>query len=265
MKLCKKCNIDKDFSEFSKSKNSKDGLNLWCKLCNKEYLKNYYIEKKELHSIRSKQYYKLNSKKIKDVSKKWRENNLEYIKEYHKDYYSNNKELISEYKKEHYINNKNKYLDKSIRWKKNNRESYLYFLKKWKSDNKDYNKEYLKKWFMENPTKKKEYYDRLRINSPHIIAWRKVLHNVIKRINTKKTNTTIEMLGYSADEFKKHIESLFLEGMSWDNWGEWHIDHKIPVSKFNKQTPMSVVNSLDNLQPLWALDNLKKSNKVEND
>jgi hypothetical protein len=48
--------------------------------------------------------------------------------------------------------------------------------------------------------------------------------------------------------------------MSWDNWGEWHIDHIIPVSKFEKETPPSIVNSLSNLQPLWAIDNYKKSN-----
>jgi len=64
----------------------------------------------------------------------------------------------------------------------------------------------------------------------------------------------------------KDIEPLFKDGRrSWDNWGEWHIDHKIFISKFDKETPISVVNSLDNLQPLWALDNLSKSNKIEND
>ena len=61
------------------------------------------------------------------------------------------------------------------------------------------------------------------------------------------------------------MELLFLDGMSWNNWGEWHIDHRIPVSKFDKETPMSIVNSLSNLRPLWALDNLSKSNKIEND
>ena len=49
--------------------------------------------------------------------------------------------------------------------------------------------------------------------------------------------------------------------MNWENYGEWHIDHIIPVSKFSKDTPMDVVNALDNLQPLWGIDNLKKGNR----
>lgn len=70
------------------------------------------------------------------------------------------------------------------------------------------------------------------------------------------------MLKYSAEDLKKHMEYLFKEGMSWENWGEWHIDHRIPVSKFDPNTPIDIVNSLDNLQPLWAKDNLSKSNKI---
>lgn len=48
-----------------------------------------------------------------------------------------------------------------------------------------------------------------------------------------------------------------------DNYGEWHIDHKKPLSKFDKTEKSNIVNALSNLQPLWAIDNLKKSNKYE--
>ena len=265
MKLCKKCNTTKEFLEFSKKKSNKDGLNNWCKECNKEYLKNYYLKNKELYSDRSKEYYELNSNTIKENSKKWRESNIEYTKEYHKKYYSENKEELLEYKKDHYLNNKDMYLDNSKKWKEENKEFYLKCLKQWRGENKEYSKDYLKKWFNDNPDKRKEYYENLRLNNPHIIAWRTVLKNAIQRINTKKSNSTIEMLGYSSNDLKIHMELLFLDGMSWENWGEWHIDHKIPVSKFDKETPMTIVNNLNNLQPLWALDNLSKSNKIEND
>jgi hypothetical protein len=62
-------------------------------------------------------------------------------------------------------------------------------------------------------------------------------------------------------ELKNHIENQFEEGMRWDNWGEWHIDHKCPVSKFNKDEKQCIVNALDNLQPLWELENLTKGKK----
>ena len=53
------------------------------------------------------------------------------------------------------------------------------------------------------------------------------------------------------------MASKFLEGMSWDNHGEWHIDHIRPISSFPTNSPPSEVHALANLQPLWAKDNLK--------
>jgi hypothetical protein len=265
MKLCKKCNVNKELEYFSKSKSSKDGLNNWCKECNKEYLRSYYFENKELYSNRSKKYYELNFNIIKENSKKWRENNLEYTKEYQKKYYSENNDEILDYKREHYIKNRDKYKKKASQWREENKDIYLEYLKYWRNDNPSYNKEYLKEWYLYNESKRSEYYQNNRLNNPHIVAWRTVLKNAIQRINTKKSKSTIEMLGYSPDDLKNHIQLLFSDGMSWNNWGEWHIDHKIPVSKFDKNTPMSVVNNLDNLQPLWSIDNLSKSNKIIND
>jgi len=112
--------------------------------------------------------------------------------------------------------------------------------------------------------KKRENYHKNKNNNKHIIIWRTILNNTFKRIGTKKQDKTIELLGYSAIELKEHIEKLFVEGMSWENHGEWHIDHIKPVSKFDKTEKISIINSLDNLQPLWAVDNLKKSNKIIN-
>ena len=77
----------------------------------------------------------------------------------------------------------------------------------------------------------------------------------------KKEASTIDCLGYSALELKEHLEGLFKEGMTWENHGEWHIDHIKPVSSFDKNTHPSIVNSLSNLQPLWAYENLSKGNK----
>ena len=96
--------------------------------------------------------------------------------------------------------------------------------------------------------------------------------NSIKRLGKKKEGKTIDILGYSAVEFKNHITMLFTDGMTWENHGEWHIDHIFPVSKFNKDTPINIVNSLSNLQPLWAttreingiiyLGNLNKNDNI---
>lgn len=84
-------------------------------------------------------------------------------------------------------------------------------------------------------------------------------------INNSKSSSTIELLGCTIHDYKKYIESLFLENMSWDNYGNWHIDHIIPISSFNLENveEQKICFNYKNTQPLWAIDNLKKSNKHE--
>ena len=71
-------------------------------------------------------------------------------------------------------------------------------------------------------------------------------------------------IGCSRDELCDHLESLFIDGMSWENFSKWHIDHIRPLSSFDMLDPSerSRANHFSNLQPLWALDNLKKSNRM---
>jgi hypothetical protein len=86
----------------------------------------------------------------------------------------------------------------------------------------------------------------------HIKAWRYVLRGSLKRFDKIKEEKTIQLLGYSAIELKGHIEKQFTEEMSWNNYGEWHIDHIKPIYIFDKNTHPSIVNALSNLRPLWA-------------
>lgn len=78
---------------------------------------------------------------------------------------------------------------------------------------------------------------------------------------------TFELLGYTREELMRHIEKRFKPGMSWDNYGEWHLDHKIPLSVHNFETPddpdFKAAWALSNLQPLWAKDNTSKQAKLE--
>lgn len=91
-------------------------------------------------------------------------------------------------------------------------------------------------------------------------------HRLKRRALHKKKNSTFDILGYTVDDLKTHLERLFQPGMSWDNYGnEWHIDHIKPDVLF-KYSEISSDEfkkcwSLDNLQPLWAKDNIAKSCK----
>jgi hypothetical protein len=81
----------------------------------------------------------------------------------------------------------------------------------------------------------------------------------------RKAKKTEEYLGCTVAECRAHLESLFLSGMSWDNHGEWHIDHIRPCASFdfNDQEQIKECMHYTNLQPLWAKDNLSKSDTWE--
>lgn len=82
------------------------------------------------------------------------------------------------------------------------------------------------------------------------------------RIAGEKRGRTFAVLGYTPDDLRRHLESLFAPGMSWENYGEWEIDHKYPISAFPLGTGIDVINALANLQPLWKIDNRRKRARV---
>jgi len=88
------------------------------------------------------------------------------------------------------------------------------------------------------------------------------LYLVLKQKKLSKTTKISEYLGCTLEELKLHIESQFTDGMNWDNYGEWHIDHIIPLSLAKTEEEVYKLNHYTNLQPLWANDNIKKSNKL---
>jgi hypothetical protein len=86
--------------------------------------------------------------------------------------------------------------------------------------------------------------------------------SVRNSLKANKSKRSIEYLGCSIDDFKKHIELQFKEGMTWENHGEWHIDHIIPL-KYENPTLEETIERLHwkNTQPLWAAENIAKGNR----
>jgi len=85
-----------------------------------------------------------------------------------------------------------------------------------------------------------------------------------KKNNHHKNSKTKEILGCSIDYFKEHLQKQFTKGMSWENAGEWHLDHIYPVSLAKDEEELIRLNHYTNFQPLWAKDNLQKGNKIIN-
>jgi hypothetical protein len=95
-------------------------------------------------------------------------------------------------------------------------------------------------------------------------AQRKKLANYVKRDSESYTKWAKEYLGCGKKQFIEYIENLFTEGMSWENHGEWHLDHVFPCSKIDASDEEQVKKCFhySNLQPLWGIDNLRKSDKI---
>jgi hypothetical protein len=127
--------------------------------------------------------------------------------------------------------------------------------------NKDAHKARMDKWRKENPERNKEI-NRLvgaKQRKKPYYRYREMLRSLVRRLGSNDR----ELLGYTLEEFKENIESKFKTGMTWDNHGEWEIDHIKPVAQFYKENELDpkVVNALSNLQPLWRSENRKKSSK----
>lgn len=101
---------------------------------------------------------------------------------------------------------------------------------------------------------------------PWVYAARNMLHSCLNRIGKSKSGTTLVMLGYSAEDLKRRLEVNFKDGMGWDNYGEWHIDHIKPIAEFGRQgvSDVKLINMLCNLRPEWANDNRRKKDKWQN-
>lgn len=212
--------------------------------------KKYFTEEEriEARKLDHKKWRDANKEKIKENGKKWREDNPEKKKEQTINWYLENPEYNKkwleqnpEYNKERYANNINSEKQRKKDWAADNVEKIKEYTKKYVNPNPEKRRENKRKW---NQLHHKKY--------PHIKSWRSVLSNCLRRMGKNKSGNTIDLLGYSAIELKKHIASLFTDGMSWDNYGEWHIDHIKMVCEFDKNTPMNVVNALSNLRPLWS-------------
>ena len=239
MKICKRCSIELDLSKFGKNKNNKDGFSIYCLDCETKRGKEYREKNREKVNNGAKKWRKENPENYKNTIKKYLEKNphmtskerskrkrenLEYRKKQNvrlKEYRIKNIEKIRKKTKEYYYKNKEKVRKKSDEWKKNKMKTDGFF------------------------RLKKNLRDRIR--------------NLMIGKNIGKR--TKEILGLDYVEFKEYISNKFIEGMSWENYGEWHLDHIIPLCEAKTEEEVIKLNHYTNLQPLWAKDNLKKNRK----
>ena len=190
-------------------------------------------------------------------------------KEYQKEYYLKNKEKLKEYQKEYRLNNKEYgkeyYLKNKEKLKERQKEYGKEYDLKNREKIKEYKKEYLKEYRLKNKEKINEYFNQRRKTDPLFKLSgniRGLIRTSIKRQGYSKNSKTYKILGCTFEEFKIHLEKQFTKGMTWDNQGEWHLDHIYPVSLAEDESHLIKLNHYTNFQPLWAIDNIVKGNKI---
>lgn len=107
-----------------------------------------------------------------------------------------------------------------------------------------------------------------RAHDPQFILREALSRRIRQKLLTcgvEKSDPSSELLGCSLQNARVHLEKLFVDGMSWSNHGEWHIDHIRPLKTFDLtlDSERKLAFNYMNIQPLWAMDNLKKGAKWE--
>ena len=226
-KICIICNKDLSIDNFSLDKRY-NTYNNQCIKCKYEISKPRIIKNKEKIARKKQEWVDNNRERVKANQEKWHENNLEYREKYQKSYYNANRDKILENNKKYNNENKEKVRVRKSEWTKQQR--------------------------LTNP--------QLRVKD----SMRARVRGLLTRDNITKKNTTQELIGCDFEYLRKHLESQFTEGMTWENYGRngWHVDHIIPCNNFDLTDieQQKKCFHYTNLQPLWEFDNLSKGSKI---
>lgn len=225
-KTCTKCGneLAATVENFAKQKGGKYGLHSRCNACEHARWATYRLNNPDKVKQTQRAYYLRNPEHFKLKRKKWAT-------------------MHPDYSATIYQRDPIKGRNRTALWRKNNPEKYkLTYTKAFKK--------------VLATTK-----GRLNINFSNHIRY---------SLKGNKNGLHWEsIVGYTTEQLRQHLESKFLPGMTWENYGRhgWHIDHIIPIDFFEFSKPedqeFQYCWSLYNLQPLWEIDNIRKSNKIE--
>jgi thiol-disulfide isomerase/thioredoxin len=224
MKMCTICRETKPLSEFHKQATRADGYANWCKPCKSE--------KKRLA-------YAANPFRARERAAAYR---------------IRHPEKVSEGKKQARIKKLDQYKERSRKRYQENRESMLAYAKAYRVAN----------WPRVLATN--AAYKRERLRKDHLYRLEYAVRNrtfvALRDKGYGKKSKTRELVGCEWPELMAHLQSKFTEGMTMDNYGEWHVDHVVPLSSAKTEEELIRLCHYSNLQPLWAADNIRKGARV---
>lgn len=251
MPYCKRCKKTKPDADFTR----KDKVWKQCTVCY-----NICAPSRKASSDRNKA-------KVKAYAKEWRKKNADKVKATNVRLYAENREKYLAQKQEYYKDNKAKIQAYKKKYQEDNKEKIKERRKLRWIENKN-NPQYIKKrkaWRKANRSKLRKYWQNRYDTDPSF----RLAHNLRTRMRQalfrkNKSDNTLALLGCSPNELKDYIEEQFTDGMTWDNYGDWELDHIYPCAKFDlsDEAEQRACFFYRNLQPLWKEDNRAKSDTL---
>ncbi len=262
VKECNKCQIKKSILKFNHARNGKFQVTSECKDCRIKYQRKH----------RQKQRDKINKDKLSNIK-----NNIKICTICQQEFPANHeyfhKSSSGKYGlhakckrclRQKYLETRDHRLKKAREYYPKNKERIQKTVKQWRIDNKEKDLVNRKRYRQKHKSQITKYARDKRKND---IEYRLVGNLRCRmRFSLKgcpKDTTTMKLVGCNSKELKEHLESQFIEGMNWNNYGEWHVDHIKPCAAFDLSDPIQQKECFNytNLQPLWAKDNIRKSDK----
>ena len=228
LKRCSKCGTEHPATTefFARHKYSKGGLRSWCRPCHRAEQRAYRAKNLEQENARARQWAKDNPERRREYQRQWEDENRDKLRENWRRRYHADDTIKNAHKE----------------WTRRNPERR-------RAISRRYNRK-----SRQNPATRLN--DRIRAGIAHSLA----------SAGTSKGGRKWELLvGYALQDLTAHIERQFVRGMSWDNMGDWHIDHIVPLSSFSFETAedegFRAAWALTNLRPLWNRENWSKGGK----
>jgi hypothetical protein len=200
------------------------------------------------------EYAKRKNEQNKKASDKWKEAKPEKYKQMVK---KRTKTILEKYHSDEKF--RQDWLNRTKDWRDNNPEQIQKYLQDTKEVRNKRNRKY------ENTKRKNDFSYRLLQNMRAFVRNKLKRHfNKQNKPYTKNNDTTCSLIGCTAEQLANHLRSLYKQGMTDQNHGKWHIDHIVPCSSFDLTIPEQRQKCFHykNLQPLWAAENLAKSDKI---
>lgn len=175
------------------------------------------------------------------------------------------KDCLNEYQKKYRKLNADKISKKRKLYLRNNKEKIREQRKKSRIKNKDKISKRHKEWYKKNKLKSNEYHKKYIKEKRKTDSLFRIKCSIRGRMNSfvkNKNKNTLEYLGLPLKEYKIYLSKMFDANMNWNNYGDWHIDHIIPLCSAKNEEELIRLFHYTNTQPLWAIDNLKKGDKL---